>query len=212
MLLYPKSWRNRYETEFGALLDEVPPTWRTWFDVLGGAMKLQMKSGSLWKTAAAAAAVAVLAGVTFSQLVPDQYRSEAVIQPDKTQLNAETATILSRAGLTRLILRENLYEKDRARVPIEDLAFRLRNSILIWSDRRDGPRRVRVTAPDAAQAQRTAQSIADAFVDLKAAALIDPANLPAHPDRPPLRVAVQLGLVAGVFKYRDQTVAQIVTY
>jgi len=152
ILLYPKPWRNRYANEFDALLDAVRPTWATFFDVLRGAMKMQMKSGSLWKAAAFAAVVGVLAGVTFSRLMPFQYQSEAVIQPDKTQLNAETATVLSRANLTRLILRENLYEKDRARVPIEELILWLRSSILLWSDRKDGPLRVRVNAADAAQA------------------------------------------------------------
>jgi hypothetical protein len=115
-----------------------------------------------------------------------------------TQFNAVTTAILSRASLTRLILRENLYEKDRARVPLEQLALWLRSSVFIWSDRKDGPLRIRVNAPDAAQAQRAAQRIADAFVDAKAAALVDPANLPTHPNRPPLRADVQFGLVAGL--------------
>lgn len=162
-------------------------------------MKMQMKSGSLWKAAAAAAAVAaLLAGVTFSRLVPFGYQSEALIQPDKTQLNAEAATALSRASLTSLIARENLYEKERATVPLDELAWRLRSSIFLWSDRKDGPLRVRVNAPDAAQAQRVAQDVAEAFVDAKAAALVDPANLPSHPNRPPLGAVVQLGLVLGV--------------
>lgn len=79
------------------------------------------------------------------------------------------------------------------------VALRLRSSVLIWWDRKDGSgsRRVRVTLPDAAQAQRTAQSIADAFVEARAAALIAPANLP-HPEHPPFRAVVQLGLLVGV--------------
>jgi hypothetical protein len=185
ILLYPKSWRNRYGNEFGAFLDEVPPTWHALFDVLGGALKMQMRSGNFWKAAGIAALAALLAGVTFGALA-GQYRSEAVIRPAKTQLNAETTTILGRANLTRLILREKLYEKDRARVPLEELALRLRSSVLIWSERKDGPMRIRVYIPDPAQAQRAAQGIADAFVDAKAAALVDPANLPTYPNRPPL--------------------------
>ena len=197
ILLYPKSWRNRYGNEFGAFLDEVPPTWPTLFDVLGGALKMQMKPGNLLKAAGIAVGVALLAGVTFGTLA-GQYRSEAVIHANKTQLNAEARTILGRANLTRLILRENLYQKDRARVPPEELALRLRSSALIWSERKDGPMRIRVYIPDAAQAQRAAQSIADAFVDAKAAALVDPANLPTHPNRPPLLADVQFGLVVGL--------------
>jgi hypothetical protein len=117
--LYPKSWRNRYETEFAALLDEVPPTWRTLIDVVGGALERQMKSSGLWKAAAAAAAVVVLTSVALSQLAPSPWKSEAAIRPDEAQLNAATAKILSRANLSRLIVAENLYEKDRARVAMK---------------------------------------------------------------------------------------------
>jgi hypothetical protein len=198
ILLYPKPWRNRYANEFDALLDTVSPTWPTLFDVLRGAMKMQLKSGNLWKAAAAAALAAAVAGTAFS-FYPSGYRSEAVIRPDEAHLNEETAKILSRTSLVGLIQRENLYEKERATVPLDDLALWLRNSILIWRDRKDGSgsRRVRVTLSDAAQAQRTAQSNADAFVEAKAAALVDPANFPL-PERPPFRAVVQLGLVVGL--------------
>ena len=74
VLLYPKSWRNRYGNEFGTFLDEVPPTWHALFDVLGGALKMQMKSGNLLKVAGIAAGVALLVGVTFSVL-PGEYQS-----------------------------------------------------------------------------------------------------------------------------------------
>lgn len=199
ILLYPKPWRNRYANEFGALLDAIPPTWTTLIDVLRGAMRMQMKSRKLWKVAAAAALAAALAGTTIS-FYPSGYRSEAVIRPKEDQLNEQTAKILSRASLVGLIQHENLYDKQRATVQMDDLALRLRSSILIWEDRKDGPgsRRVRVTLPDAAQAQRTAQNIADAFVEAKAAALVDPANLPTGPVRPPPGAVVQLMLVVGV--------------
>ena len=108
---------------------------------------MQMKSGNLLKATGIAAGVALLAGVIFAALA-DQYRSEAVLRAKKTQLNAEATTILGRANLTRLILRENLYDKDRARVPLEELALRLRSSVLIWSERKDGPTRIRVYIPD----------------------------------------------------------------
>ena len=49
IFLYPESWRNRYKNEFNALLDDVPPTWRTFFDVLGGALKMQMTNWKAWK-------------------------------------------------------------------------------------------------------------------------------------------------------------------
>jgi hypothetical protein len=197
ILLYPKAWRKRYANEFDALLDAVPPTWSTLSDVFRGAMKMQMKSATLWKAVAASVLAAAVAGTIFS-FYTTGYRSEVVIRPEDGQLNEQTAKILSRASLASLIKKENLYEKERATVPLDDLVLRLRSGILIWSDLRDGSRRVRVTAPDAAQAQRTAQGIADAFVEEKAAALVYPANLPARPERPSLGAAVQLALVVGI--------------
>ena len=55
--LYPKAWRTRYENEFEALLEDVPPTWRTCFDVFAGAMKMQLKAWNSWKIVAAFAMV-----------------------------------------------------------------------------------------------------------------------------------------------------------
>lgn len=75
ILLYPKQWRNRYAKEFDALLDALPPTWPTLLDVLRGAIKMQMRSGRLWKAAAATTLAAVVAGTPFSFYTPG-YRSE----------------------------------------------------------------------------------------------------------------------------------------
>lgn len=196
-LLYPKSWRDRYKNEFDALLDQVQPTWRSMIDVLRGAFNMQVKSGSLW-TIVATAAIALLASVAFSQLANyGQYRSEAVIRPDEARLNTVAAQILSRSALTQLIMREHLFTKERDSVSIEDLDLWLRNSVLLWSE---GGKllRVRATAQAAADAQRTAQGVADAFVEANAASLTEPANLPTGPDRPPLKATLQFGLVAGV--------------
>ena len=39
--LYPRSWRGRYEDEFTALLEDVPPNWRNSIDLLKGAIVMQ---------------------------------------------------------------------------------------------------------------------------------------------------------------------------
>jgi hypothetical protein len=102
ILLYPKPWRNRYGNEFDALLDAIPPTWPALLDVLKGAIKMQMKFGKLWKAVAAAALAAAVAGAIFSFDTPG-YRSEAVIRLDLSQLNEQTAKVLSTANLEGLI-------------------------------------------------------------------------------------------------------------
>ena len=78
--LYPKTWRNRYENEFKALLDDVSPTWRTFFNVLGGALKMQLKIWSPWKIIAAFALVGVLGSAVFTMTIPERYVSTAVIK------------------------------------------------------------------------------------------------------------------------------------
>src|SRR5258708_15424416 len=78
--LYPKSWRTRYQNEFDALLDDVSPTWRTFFDVFGGALKMRMNMGNAWKTIAAFGVIGVIAAGAFSLTIPDRYVSTAVIK------------------------------------------------------------------------------------------------------------------------------------
>jgi hypothetical protein len=42
--LYPSWWRRRYATEFEALLEDVTPGWRALFDVITGALTMQIKT------------------------------------------------------------------------------------------------------------------------------------------------------------------------
>ena len=37
---YPAKWRERYGTEFQALLEDLNPGWREFLNVLGGALKM----------------------------------------------------------------------------------------------------------------------------------------------------------------------------
>jgi len=85
--LYPRSWREEYSAEFAALLSDVKPGWRVFGNVLGGAMRMQITTGTSWLKLAGAMAIAgavVAAGVSFT--VPPKYVSTAVItvtaQPD----------------------------------------------------------------------------------------------------------------------------------
>jgi len=42
--LYPAWWRQRYRTEFEALLEDVKPGWREFFDVITGALTMQIRT------------------------------------------------------------------------------------------------------------------------------------------------------------------------
>ena len=44
-LLYPKDWRQRYGTEFDALLEEAKPRWGDTADVLRAALEVRSDTG-----------------------------------------------------------------------------------------------------------------------------------------------------------------------
>ena len=77
--LYPARWRRRYGAEFDALLGDITPGWRDFFDVLKGALAMHMTTGALGKSAAVfGAACALLAGGV-SLTLSDIYRSLVLI-------------------------------------------------------------------------------------------------------------------------------------
>ena len=56
-LLYPRSWREEFGAEFGALLDDVKPGWRVFANVLRGALEMQVTTGTSWIRVTAVAGV-----------------------------------------------------------------------------------------------------------------------------------------------------------
>jgi len=136
--IYPKSWREQYGAEFDALLDDVTPNWRVLMNVLGGAITMQIRTGSN-EIKLVAATVALCAMVTggASFAVPPSYVSSAVIsvssQPDPVRptstlalqqraamrFETPTASVLSRPNLHRIINLPSLdlYKAERKRNP-----------------------------------------------------------------------------------------------
>jgi capsular polysaccharide biosynthesis protein len=198
--LYPKKWRNRYGGEFSALLSDVSPTWRTFFDVLEGAFKMQWRTWTPLKLIAVFGVVGVVAGVAYSWTVSDRYISTAVIKigegGSEQKLNALAQTILSRASLTQIIVSEGLYEGERARMPIEDVIDRMRTQDVMILPVGSGAFSVSFASQDAARAQRTTRSLAAMFIEGKAGSLLNPASVPSQNPRR-WRIIV-VGLVAGV--------------
>ena len=203
--LYPKSWRTRYQNEFGALLDDVSPTWRTFLDVFGGALKMQLKMWSAWKTVAACGVIGVTTAGAFSLTIPDRYVSTAVIKigdagPAGVQAQAEK--IFSRSSLMQLINQEDLYKRERTREPMEDIAAQMKQDIVIrpvdTADGRAVAFSVSYAGPDPGHTQRVTQHISAAFVDAKTGSLLDSASLPASPSDPRRSRILIMGLIAGM--------------
>jgi hypothetical protein len=133
--IYPRSWRDRYGTEFQALLDDVKPGWRELLDVTRGALIMRLTSDSTyWKLGAIfALAGAIMAG-GLSFAVADRYVSTAVLKmPSSPRASAIQQELLSRGSLTEIIQRPSLdlYHSERQREPMEDIVALMRRDIQI---------------------------------------------------------------------------------
>lgn len=143
--LYPASWRARYGVEFEALLEDIGPGSRDLWNVLGGALKMQMTTSSFWKIVPAlAAAGALVAGITSFTMRP-AYESVGVI---RVKAEAETPNagldlalaqhldrlrtyVLSRTSLAHIITEEGLYPSEVQETTLEDAVARMQRDVRI---------------------------------------------------------------------------------
>ncbi len=76
--LYPSWWRQRYASEFEALLEDVKPGWPEFFDVLNGALAMQIKTlGTIPVVCALAGAIV---GGIIALRTPEVFASSATIR------------------------------------------------------------------------------------------------------------------------------------
>src|SRR5690242_20618397 len=79
--LYPRPWRERYGDEFEALLDDAPPTWRDAADIVLGALKVHLTTGSsCLKLSAVLGAVGLVLGAAASFTAEKRYVSTGVVR------------------------------------------------------------------------------------------------------------------------------------
>jgi len=75
--LYPTWWRQRYASEFEALLEDVDPGWREFFDVIHGALAMQVTTlGTI--SVVCALAGAIVGGVIAAR-TPESFGSSATV-------------------------------------------------------------------------------------------------------------------------------------
>ena len=105
----------------------------------------------------------------------------------------------SRGFLAQLINEEDLYKRERTRLPIQDVMEQMRQKdILIRWGQEKGALAVSYDAPDAAHARRVTERLAADLVAETAGSLIDPASLPLRPTSPRRSRIIFMGLVAGL--------------
>src|ERR1017187_3405692 len=125
--LYPAAWRARYGVEMEALLEDVGPGGGDLWDIVRGALFMQMTSLNFWKILAGCALAGVLAAGIWSVALPERYVSRALMRIDTAPREEQVQWMrlqqaaLSRSSLASIIIGQNLYEKERKKLPLEDI-------------------------------------------------------------------------------------------
>lgn len=144
--LYPAAWRTRYAAEFEALLEALRPGSGDVWDVLRGAVIMQMTSWNFGKILAIGGLAGVMVASAVAYMKPSEYVSTAVMRiapakltegasPVEFRMRAQALLrqmqqeILSRKSLAEIILRPSLdlYRANRVRYPLEDIVLEMRN-------------------------------------------------------------------------------------
>jgi hypothetical protein len=211
--LYPASWRKRYAREFEALLDDAELRWTDFWDIVRGALAMQIKMSSFGKVVGAFG----LAGLAIAAVVvwrtPSVYQSTGVMRVTGTENFSEellrvAPMVLTRSSLTRMVVDGDIYKTERASQPLEDVVQKMRRDIVIrlLGDRgKLGSTAFSISFryDDAAKAQWGARALLTRFSEemprVQSGAtleVLDQASLPERPFEPnrPVWVAVGLGL------------------
>jgi hypothetical protein len=205
--LYPATWRERYGEEFEALLDDSASGWPVIFDLLKGAIRMQLSLPTLPKLALMLSLAGLAAGLAISFMVTPRYVSEAGMAFEGsaaginfleflTQCQKE---VLSRTSLKGIIQdpRLDLYPEERAGTPLEDVIETMRRRNIMIRLNGHGPgrlsSRIDFSYRDPVKAQHTVQALLVRFQDANLhlpapvnLSVVDPPSLPskaAFPDR-----------------------------
>jgi hypothetical protein len=181
--LYPAGWRERYAAELDALIEDIQPKCHDLFNVMLGALRMQIAAGNPLKIVALAGLTGVLAAGACAFLTQDRYVSTAVIRftfaglagNDRRgaldRLMRIEQEILSRKSLGELITQPafDLYQEDRKRMPLEDVVENMRKDLRIKL--LDGPTCCAATLeiscmyPDKFKAQSVVREVVAKFVE-----------------------------------------------
>jgi uncharacterized protein involved in exopolysaccharide biosynthesis len=106
--LYPAGWRRRYGAEFDALLEDQAADFRTLWNVVAGAVKMQIASWNFAKIVTASALLGALAAFVGSFAIPKVYRSTVVIQMNAPPLRLP-AQVVARERLKVMLINGQVF-------------------------------------------------------------------------------------------------------
>ena len=218
--LYPSSWRKRYGAELDALLEDATPSVYDAFDIFWGALKMQMTRWSFGRIALACSVAGILVATAVSFALPVHYLSQAVLRLTPANgsalrvVNNLDRSILSRESLAVVIQEHNLYLRERARMPLNDVIDNMKRNISVhpippaspW-DRDTLTFVIEFDYSDPHVAQQVNTELASAFIEgnlnqqlnsHSTLELRDPSSLPLRPAAPNRTRFAALGLFAGL--------------
>jgi capsular polysaccharide biosynthesis protein len=135
--IYPPAWRSRYEAEFNALLDDLSPAWRTALNVVVGALAVQVGTRDLRRTVTVFGLIGLMTGCTCWLVMPNQYRSTAIIAIQSSgglassRLVSSALQALTSRLLHEIIQKDKLYPAKQGKMPLEDIAADMAKSLQV---------------------------------------------------------------------------------
>ena len=180
---------------------------------------MQMRGIGFWKIAAGFALAGALISGVWSLMVPDRYVSSAVLRiedpaahgaliarPMVERLRALQQTVFARQSLANIIQRQGLYERERAKDPLEEIVLKMRNRDLRVMPLNDSQFTVSFASDNPAAARATVSAIVAALAEANVKVqpqralnleVLDPPSLPGRtgPDRGRM---IRSGLLAGL--------------
>jgi hypothetical protein len=190
--LYPAAWRKRYAREFDALLDEVNPRAADLLNVLGGALKMQLTQGGFWKFAAGFALAGALAGGAWGWFgMPDKYQFTGVLSmpPASSQVESNVRLhelqerLLARTSMKEVIEKQNLYEGERSREPLEDVIEKMRVADIRIRPLPSGTFSIDFVYPDRSKAESTVKDLVARMQSAGGLRFLELSGIPVVPNR-----------------------------
>ncbi len=203
--LYPAAWRERYESEFGALLEDVELNWRNALDILKGALGMQLRLLFTRRPLALTAVtgvVGLLIGLAAAMSMPKQYASISLTrlpQQNRDSLNAIGERLkaeLNRTTLVELIRKYDLYPDKRSTMPSENAVNEMKEAIKITPlvGKSIFAMQIEFVYSQPEVAQKVVQDLTRRF----GGEPLDPASLPTTPISPKPQALAILGLSLGL--------------
>jgi uncharacterized protein involved in exopolysaccharide biosynthesis len=181
---YPAQWRERYGEELDALIEDIQPEWQDLFNVLLGALRMQVTTWNSLKIVTATALAGALVAGVFAFRTQDRYVSTAVMRIAP----AGQADSDSQRTLDRLQQKANqLLSRDKA--------LRIR---LVQAPGGRGPAFViSCDYPDKLKAQAVVRELVSSFAAETILEILDRPSLPQRPIFPNRPMIVAVGLLGG---------------